>query len=62
MVSATRARQSVEHGHRPQCSGIRKIVDFELSPGRYPLQLSASKEARVTAMITPATAPPATAR
>lgn len=62
VVSGTRARQSVGHGHGPECSGIRKIVDFELAPGRYLLQLSASKEALVTAMIAPATARPGAAR
>lgn len=65
VVSGTRARRSVGHAHGPECSGIRKIVDFELSPRRYLLQLSASKEARVTAMIaaaSPAGAPRATAR
>lgn len=59
VIGGRRARQSVGHGHGPECSGIRKIVDFELSPGRYLLQLSASKEARVTAMIAPAAAPAA---
>lgn len=59
VVGGTRARQSVGHGHGPECSGIRKIVDFELSPGRYLLQISASKEARITAMIAPAALPAA---
>lgn len=27
------------HRHGPPCSGIRKIVDFRLAPGRYALQL-----------------------
>lgn len=31
---------SVGHGHGPACSGIRKIVDFRLDPGRYAVQLS----------------------
>lgn len=65
VVSGTRARQSVGYVHGPECSGIRKVVDFELSPGRYLLQLSASKDARVTTMIaaeSPAGAPPAKAR
>lgn len=57
VVSGTRARQSTGHGHGPECSGIRKIVDFELSPGRHLLQLSASKEARVKALIVPAALP-----
>ncbi|HEX7873443.1 MAG TPA: homogentisate 1,2-dioxygenase [Sphingobium sp.] len=30
------------HGHGPQCSGVRKMVDFPLTPGRYVLQLAAN--------------------
>lgn len=28
---------SVGHGHGPTCSGITKIVEFDLTPGRYTL-------------------------
>jgi hypothetical protein len=35
-----RTLASVRHGHGPACSTIRKIVDFELSPGRYTVTLS----------------------
>jgi hypothetical protein len=35
-----RALASVRHGHGPACSTICKIVDFELSPGRYTVTLS----------------------
>lgn len=31
------------HGHGPKCSGIRKMVDYVLSPGNYTVQLSASE-------------------
>jgi hypothetical protein len=30
---------SVAHGHGPDCSGIRKMVDFRLEPGSYVLQI-----------------------
>lgn len=30
---------SIGHGHGPKCSGIRKIVDFKLAPGRYGIQI-----------------------
>jgi hypothetical protein len=30
-----RALRSAGHDHGPQCSGVRKIVDFALQPGRY---------------------------
>ncbi|WEK43594.1 MAG: homogentisate 1,2-dioxygenase [Candidatus Sphingomonas colombiensis] len=33
---------SVAHNHGPACSGIRKMVDFDLSPGRYLLQIAGS--------------------
>lgn len=46
--------KSVAHGHGPECSGIRKIVDFQLAPGRYVLQLTASDQPEVTALIVPA--------
>jgi hypothetical protein len=35
-----RTLPSARHGHGPACSSIRKIVDFELSPGRYAVTLS----------------------
>lgn len=57
VIRGARVRQSVGHGHGPECSGIRKIVDFELAPGRYLLQLSDSKERVVTAMIARAARP-----
>lgn len=31
---------SVEHGHGPECSTIRKIVRFDLQPGAYRLTLT----------------------
>ena len=36
---------SVNHGHGPACTGIRKIVDFPLKPGRHVLQIAGSGEA-----------------
>lgn len=34
---------STSHGHGPACSGIRKMVDFALKPGRYTVQIAASE-------------------
>jgi hypothetical protein len=31
---------SAMHGHGPDCATIRKIVDFQLQPGRYTITLS----------------------
>jgi len=39
------------HGHAPACSGIAKIVEYDLQPGRYWLQLSGAKQASVGAML-----------
>ena len=43
--------KSVAHGHGPVCTGIRKIVDFNLEPGRHILQLSGAPAAEVVLMV-----------
>ncbi|WP_439568355.1 hypothetical protein [Sphingopyxis sp.] len=42
---------SVEHGHGPACSGIRKIVWFTLSAGIYELALSKAERASVRLLV-----------
>lgn len=42
---------SAAHGHGPDCSGIRKMVDFPLTPGRYTLQIAANGEPKLSLMI-----------
>lgn len=42
---------STAHGHGPDCSGIRKMVDFPLTPGRYTLQIAANGEPTLPLMI-----------
>lgn len=42
VIRGGRMVASTAHGHGPMCTGIRKIVDFRLRPGRYVLQLSGS--------------------
>ncbi|MFW2852917.1 hypothetical protein ACM61V_13460 [Sphingomonas sp. TX0543] len=44
---------SVAHSHGPACSGIRKMVDFDLKPGRYLLQIAGSDAAALDVMISP---------
>jgi len=44
------ALASVGHGHGPACSGIRKMVDFEMKPGSYIVQISGSDEAALALM------------
>ena len=41
------------HGHAPACSGIAKIVEYDLRPGRYWLQLSGAKAATIGVMVSP---------
>ncbi|WP_258046302.1 hypothetical protein [Sphingomonas folli] len=51
VVRAGRALAASAHGHGPACSGIRKMVDFQLGPGRYVLQLSGTKASSLPVMI-----------
>jgi hypothetical protein len=51
VLSGTTLVTSAAHGHGPDCSGIRKIVDFDLKPGRYLLQVAGSGSATVTIMV-----------
>lgn len=46
------AIRSVAHGHGPDCSGIRKMVDFTLEPGSYVLQISANATNRLPLLVT----------
>ena len=39
------------HAHGPACSGIAKIVAFDLQPGRYWVQLSEAKDATISAEV-----------
>jgi hypothetical protein len=42
MVRGTTSIPSSAHGHGPDCTGIRKMVDFPLEAGLYTVQVSAS--------------------
>lgn len=42
MVKDGEAVASIRHGHGPDCTGIRKMVDFPLQPGSYTLQIAAN--------------------
>ncbi len=42
-----------DHAHGPACSGIAKILAFDLQPGRYWLQLSDAKQASIGVMLAP---------
>lgn len=46
-----KAISSTAHGHGPDCTDIRKIVDFALTPGRYTLQIAANGEAPLSLLV-----------
>ncbi|WP_051003675.1 hypothetical protein [Sphingobium sp. SYK-6] len=51
VVAAGQALPSAGHGHGPACSGIRKMVDFALEPGRYLLQIAGSAGASTRVLV-----------
>lgn len=51
VVKDGKALPSAAHSHGPACSGIRKMVDFDLTPGRYLIQLAASPAADLPIMV-----------
>jgi hypothetical protein len=42
---------SVAHGHGPACSTVRKMVDFDLKPGRYLLQVAGNGAPTLALMV-----------
>ena len=44
---------SIGHDHGPPCSGIRKIVKFDLAAGSYQIRLSGIAVATIGVMVTP---------
>ena len=42
--------KSITHGHGPACSGIRKMVEFDVTHGRYLLQIVNAPTASIHAM------------
>jgi hypothetical protein len=42
---------SVAHGRGPECTTIRKMVDFSLQPGRYVIQISATPSPDMYIMV-----------
>ena len=51
VVEAGRALASVAHDGAPRCSSVRKIVDFELRPGPYLVQLSSNPGPNATLLV-----------
>jgi hypothetical protein len=48
-----KASTSVAHGHGPECSGIAKMVEYDLPAGRHLLQIAANGEPTLTVMVAP---------
>jgi hypothetical protein len=46
-----RALRSTDHAHGPACSGIHKIVDFQLATGRYTIRLSRTEATSVRLLV-----------
>lgn len=51
VVAGGKALESVAHGHGPACTELRKIVDFQLKPGSYVLQLAGMPAPTTKVMI-----------
>lgn len=56
VITGTAAPMSVDHGHGPACSGIRKIVWFDLGAGRHIVQIAGSKGDTIRVMAADALA------
>lgn len=46
-----KAIASTGHGHGPDCTGIRKVVDFPLAPGSHTLQIAASASPEIGLLV-----------
>ncbi|MEA3388697.1 hypothetical protein [Sphingobium sp. CCH11-B1] len=57
VVTGTVPVASVDHGHGPDCSGIRKIVWFDLPAGRHIVQIAGAIDRRMRIMATDAKTP-----
>ena len=51
VVRDEQAARSTAHGHGPNCTGIRKMVDYSLTPGPYILQISANGQPEMTVLL-----------
>lgn len=51
VLQGTVQASSTHHQHGPDCSGIRKMVDFPLKSGTYTLQLAGSGQQDIPVMV-----------
>lgn len=52
VIAGKAAAESIAHGRGPDCTGVRKMVDYALKPGRYTLQVSANGGPALTVLVT----------
>ena len=52
VVADGKSLEAVAHGHGPDCSGVRKMVDFTLAPGTYLLQIVGNGTAKLRVLVT----------
>lgn len=52
IVKGTAVIESSAHGRGPDCTGVRKMVDFVLEPGLYTLQIAANGQADLPLLVT----------
>ncbi|WP_404480772.1 hypothetical protein [Novosphingobium sp. BL-52-GroH] len=51
VIVGGKALASVAHGHGPECSGVAKMVEYDLPAGRHLLQIAANGERALTVMV-----------
>jgi hypothetical protein len=51
VIEDKKAAVSTAHGHGPDCTGVRKMVDYDLKAGRHILQVSANGSPDLTLMV-----------
>jgi hypothetical protein len=54
MIEDGKPIDSTAHSRGPECSGIRKIVDFSLKPGDHVLRLSKGALPTIAVLVVPA--------
>ena len=52
VIDGGKAAVSTAHGRGPDCSGVRKMVDYQLKAGSYVLQVSANGSPALSLMVT----------
>jgi len=40
-------------GHGPECTAVKKVVDYQLEPGRYVIEVSGEKAPRMQLLVLP---------